>query len=99
MDDISINVSDGEKIAEGFIANKNEIVELSPSELLQIQSIKGSRNKGIQISIGGLTKSTRVHVIATHFIPNAKNVYLKQRTIGEEYRYVLERQTAAQFIG
>ena len=121
MQDISINVTQGDIITKGFISNKNEIVELSPKELLQIQSVNGNRNKGVDINIGGLSKSTRVHVIATHFIPrfsisqyldvldpsnlkldfmaNAKNVYLKQRMIGEEYRYVLERQTAPKFIG
>ncbi|ETO18620.1 Ubiquitin family protein [Reticulomyxa filosa] len=33
------------------------------------------------------------------FLSHANSIYLKQRTIGEEYRYILERQKAPQFLG
>ena len=37
--------------------------------------------------------------LLNNFIGVSKNYYLKQRNLGEEYRYVLERQTQKKFIG
>ena len=70
--DITLNVAEGRPLSVSngrFIANEHEIVELSPAESLQIEAVSGTRDKGMEVELGGVTTETRVHLIATHLMP------------------------------
>eukprot|EP01083_Nonionella_stella_P069901 186629_1 len=44
-------------------------MQLSPEKPLQISQISGSRSDGFRVQLNGVTNTTRVHAILTHFYP------------------------------
>ncbi len=116
---VNIRVTQGAP-ASGWLLGEARLLQSRPSVPLQIIDV-AQQKENISISIGNATKDTRVHVLASRFLPgidaftalgNApglepligqpsrlRSLYVSGRTLGEEYRYVLERRTAKKFPG
>lgn len=66
--EISIRVVEGDKKA-GFVIGKNRTLELRQQNPLRISDVVVD-NDELHVEIGNPNESTRVHVIATHFMPS-----------------------------
>ena len=65
--EVSIRVVEGEKKA-GFVIGKNRTLELRQQSPMRISDVIVEGDE-LQIELGGVNDTTRVHVIATHFMP------------------------------
>lgn len=116
---VNIRVTQGAP-ASGWLLGEARLLQSRPSVPLQIIDV-AQQKENISISIGNATKDTRVHVLASRFLPGIdaftalgdapglepligqpsrlRSLYVSGRTLGEEYRYVLERRMAKKFPG
>ena len=117
--EITLRVTDGQ-VAGNFLIGKARSLELSPYSGVQIVAITQDAENLI-IGIAHSAPDTRVHVLASRFLPDFDafhslgtapalepmittpasrySLYLSGRTLGEEYRYVLDRRSAKIFPG
>lgn len=116
---IRIRVTDGSE-KEGYVISDYRQLEVENPTPLQIVEIDARRNN-IRVQLANHSEFSRVHVVATRFIPaysfynnmsavvfaepsqmtvpRAQNQFISGRNIGDEYRYILERQYARTFPG
>ncbi len=116
---VTVRVTDGQ-LAGNFLIGKARSLETSPYIGLQIIGVK-TEAETITVGIGHHGPDTRVHVLASRFLPDFDSftplgtqssleplisnpsgllsLYLSGRTLGEEYRYVLDRRSARKFPG
>ncbi len=116
---LGIRVSDG-ILAETRLTGRDRSLEMREVLPLTIADLESTENS-VKIHLDNTRPSTRVHVMATRFVPrfnafemlnNASdlepavyshgpmvNLYLTGRKIGDEYRYVLDRQSLPKFPG
>ena len=117
--EIAVRVTQGER-RDGFVLSPRRALEqprLDPLQIVRIQPQKDS----IEIRLANATPFTRVHVLATRYLPAydlfarlgftgapsllqqpwkpSRTFYESGRDIGDEYRYILDRQAAAKFPG
>ncbi len=117
--EVTIRVTQG-TAASGWLIGNARHLEAKPSAPLQVMGVTKD-NAAVTFAIGNVTKDTRVHVLASRFLPGfdafadmgsapdlepllgtpggLRTLYVSGRTLGEEYRYVLERRIAKKFPG
>ena len=116
---VTLRVTQG-KLAGNFLIGPARSLETSPYNGLQIMGVSQNADS-LTIAIGHSGPDTRVHVLASRFVPDFDafaplgivptlepmmgtpasllSLYLSGRTLGEEYRYVLDRRSAKIFPG
>lgn len=116
---VTVRLTDGDKQGE-FLLGKHRILQVADSKPLQIKKISVDP-KQLTVALTHTSPWTRVHVIATRYLPlfhpfthlqtaalaspiwqiwpPAFSHYLVGRSIGEEYRYILERKYAQKYPG
>ncbi len=117
--EIAVRVTQGED-RDGFALSPRRALErprLAPLNIVEVTA--GSDT--VEIRLANATPFTRVHVLATRYLPAydlfarlgstgapgllqqpwtpARTFYESGRDIGDEYRYILDRQAAAKFPG
>ncbi|MCF6284373.1 MAG: hypothetical protein L3K26_04210, partial [Candidatus Hydrogenedentes bacterium] len=65
---ITVRVTDGEDKG-GYVASERRVLTTRTPTALQIQSVDGDSG-GVKIQVGGANSFTRVHVVATRFLPD-----------------------------
>jgi hypothetical protein len=117
--EVTIRVTEGTG-ASGWLIGEARHLQARPSAPLQIALAK-SKEAELTFFIGNATKDTRVHLLASRFLPDydafqelgnspdlepligqpgrLRTLYVSGRTLGEEYRYVLERRLAKKYPG
>ncbi len=102
----------GGKAEEGFVISENRALEMKNENPLQISSVETDKTS-VRIQLSNASAFSRVHVLATCFMPSfdmfsnlaytglpepyhirqgrAESQYVAGRNIGDEYRYILER--------
>lgn len=69
---IDVQVSDGVEYTNAygnFIISQDRFLQLSEEEPLQVRTIKGSRDRGYTIQLGGVNGTTRCNIISSTFVP------------------------------
>ncbi|MGE0085880.1 MAG: hypothetical protein AB7S75_15845 [Desulfococcaceae bacterium] len=116
---ISLKISKG-ALKEDFIVSQHRILETGENTGLQISKVESSE-KQVNLTLGGVSEETRVHVLGLRFLPDFHpfpllvrtgipepwekrlsspiSQYQAGRSIGDEYRYILDRKYAQQFPG
>lgn len=116
---IRIEIAKGERVGD-FVFNKARSLELQKRAPAQLVTVK-LEGEDLAIDLAHNDKLTRVHVVATRFLPEHNlfqrighaplaglyrgrpawlpNLYLSGRTIGDEFRYILERRYQKKFPG
>ncbi len=117
--EVTIRVTQG-TAASGWLIGNARHLEAKTSAPLQVMGVTKD-NTAITFAIENTTKDTRVHLLASRFLPGfdafadvgsapdlepligtpggLRTLYVSGRTLGEEYRYVLERRIAKKFPG
>ncbi len=117
--EISIHVTQGEEHG-GYILSARRALERPLLAPLQVQEVAAGKDS-VDIRLANATPFTRVHVLATRYLPAydlfarlgstgapgllrqpwlpARTFYESGRDIGDEYRYILDRQAAPKFPG
>jgi hypothetical protein len=105
---------------DGFTLSPRRALERPRLAPLQVTAVNASAD-AVEIRLANATPFTRVHVLATRYLPAydlfgrlgftgapgllqqpwtpARTFYESGRDIGDEYRYILDRQTAKKFPG
>ncbi|HMO13362.1 MAG TPA: hypothetical protein PKD64_06235 [Pirellulaceae bacterium] len=116
---IKIRVSAGVYV-HGHLVNQTRKLEMSMSERPWLTSVTTDATH-VSIQVAGATPHTRVHLIATRFVPRfdvynqfhgirdaeltgsnqaaVQTLYVAGRNLGDELRYILDRQHADKFPG
>ncbi len=117
--EIAVRVTQGES-RDGFVLSSHRALEQPRLDPLQIVRIQPGKDT-VEIRLANATPFTRVHVLATRYLPAydlfarlgftgtpsllqqpwkpSRTFYESGRDIGDEYRYILDRQSAAKFPG
>lgn len=117
--EVAIDVTQG-AMTSGWLVGEARHLQFRPSAPLQVLLEKRDDTE-LTFSVGNATGDTRVHVLASRFLPDfdayadlgntpgsqpraatpsqLHTLYVSGRTLGEEYRYVLERRLAKKFPG
>ena len=117
--EILVHVTAGTE-GNGYILSARRALERPRLAPLQVQDVTASQD-AVEIRLANATPFTRVHVLATRYLPDydlfarlgstgapgllqqlwqpARSFYESGRDIGDEYRYILDRQTAKKFPG
>jgi prepilin-type processing-associated H-X9-DG protein len=117
--EIPVLVTQGET-SDGFVMSARRALEHPRLAPLQVTEVKAGAD-AIEIRLANATPFTRVHLVATRYLPAynlfaqvgktgtpglrqqawqpARTFYESGRDIGDEYRYILDRQTAKKFPG
>ncbi|MFZ5950765.1 MAG: hypothetical protein ACOYXC_08665 [Candidatus Rifleibacteriota bacterium] len=66
---IQIKITNGKKVA-GYAVSKNRILQNQKLNPLHITSVKKDGENSVKIQLANFSENTRVHVIATRFIPD-----------------------------
>jgi hypothetical protein len=114
-----LRVTEGQRRNQ-FVFGRTRTLETRGDAPLQITSIE-TNEEDLEIRLANVTDSSRVHIIATRFMPAysafgdlgvVRNIqpswrpnlprtslYMEGRDIGDEYRYILDRQYAKKHPG
>ncbi|HAL92349.1 MAG TPA: hypothetical protein DCM68_04915 [Verrucomicrobia bacterium] len=117
--EIAVRVTQGED-RDGFVLSPRRALERPRLAPLQVVDVAAGKD-AIEIRLANATPFTRVHVLATRYLPAydlfarlgstgapgllqqpwppARTFYESGRDIGDEYRYILDRQAAQKFPG
>lgn len=117
--EIAVRVTQGEE-RDGFVLSARRALERPRLAPLNVVGIAAQKN-AVEIRLANATPFTRVHVLATRYLPAydlfarmgstgapgllqqpwtpARTFYESGRDIGDEYRYILDRQAAAKYPG
>lgn len=117
--EIAVRVTQGED-RDGFALSPRRALERPRLAPLQITAVTAGADT-VEIRLANATPFTRVHVLATRYLPAydlfarlgstgapgllqqpwtpARTFYESGRDIGDEYRYILDRQAALKFPG
>jgi hypothetical protein len=116
---VNIRVTRGKEIA-GWVIGEARHLQVRPLTPLQVGGVSVG-NESLTVLLENATPDTRVHVLASRFVPtfsifsdlgsppgteplvgtpgSLQSLFLSGRTLGEEYRYVLERRGAPKYPG
>ena len=120
--EMTVRIAPGDEKEKGWVLSANQQLQVKNANPLQIVSvIADAAGEKIAIQLGNATKSARVHVFATHFVPEfapfadlasvsgptiayrtlpaMDSLYESGRTLGDEYRYIIDRKYANRFPG
>lgn len=116
--ELAVVITDG-SAADGFALSPRRALELPRLAPLHIVNVATGRD-AVEIRLTNVTAFTRVHVLATRYLPAydvfaqlgaaqpgllrqdrsaPRTFYESGRDIGDEYRYILDRQLARKFPG
>ncbi|MCX6927806.1 MAG: hypothetical protein NT154_32045 [Verrucomicrobia bacterium] len=117
--EIAVAVTQGED-RDGFTFSARRALERPRLAPLQVAAVEPGE-RAVEIRLANSTPFTRVHVIATRYLPAydvfaklgftgaaallqqrwqpARTFYESGRDIGDEYRYIIDRQAARRFPG
>lgn len=116
---VNIRVTRGKEVA-GWVLGDARHLQVRPSAPLQIGGVSVGK-QSLMVLLENSTPDTRVHVLASRFLPpydvfadlkaapgleplvgtpgSLRSLFVSGRTLGEEYRYVLERRGAPKYPG
>jgi hypothetical protein len=117
---IQISVTNGQQVG-GYFVGRHRILEVAKAIPLSIGDPEIAGDDKLQLKLFGANDRTRVHIMATRYVPRFSafeqlnrggnlepifyrrgvnfNAYVSGRRIGDEYRYVIDRQSTPKFPG
>jgi hypothetical protein len=116
---VHLRITDGE-VQQKYAHGPSRRLQIKNATPLSVAAVE-TTDTDVRVRIANASPFTRVHVIATRFlppyrafdllsrvrgtdpvvygVPHAESVYLSGRSIGDEYRYILDRRQAPKYPG